>query len=136
MTDARIANEAASVAIEEAAGDVDILKERYWRRERLPPEISRRRLLAIPNEVNVDVNVNFPSGSFSGGGGGAQNPGDPDRTAGVTFNDDGTISTHESTSGHSQNLYLDESGNAFYDEGLNNPAGDEFQAAVDEALGA
>ena len=134
VADARIANEAASVAIEEAAGDVDILKG-LLAAGTITARDFAAALLAIPNEVNVNVNANFPSGSFSGGGGDAQNPGDPDRSAGVTFNDDGTINTHESTSGNSQNLHLDDAGNAFYDEGLNNPAGDQFQDAVDEALG-
>ena len=86
----------------------------------------------IPKVIETQHRV---TGRFSGGGGDAQGPGRPDRTAGVTFNDDGTISTHESTSGHSQNLHLDSSGNAFYDAALNNPAGDQFQGAVDVALG-
>ena len=134
VADARIANEAASVAIEEAAGDVDVLKG-LLAAGTITARDFAAALLAIPNEVNVNVNTNFPSGSFSGGGSDAQNPGDPNRTTSVTFNDDGSISTGESTSGHSQNLYLDDSGNAFYDENLNNPAGDSFQHDVDVALG-
>ena len=85
-------------------------------------------------KVNVSVNTNRASGQHSGGGGDPQGDG-TNRTTSVTFNDDGTISTSESTSDNSQNLYLDDAGNAFYDEALNNPAGDSYQADVDKALG-
>ena len=78
------------------------------------------------------------TGSFSGGGSDAQGAGEADRHTSVTFNDDGTVTGHQSKAGFadsSQSLYLDSSGNAFYDTALNNPAGDNWQADVNAALG-
>ena len=86
-------------------------------------------------KIERDIKINFGvTGSFSGGGNDPQGDG-TDRTTSVTFNPDGSISTSESTSDNSQDLYLDDAGNAFYDPDLNNPAGDSYQADVDAALG-
>ena len=71
-------------------------------------------LAKIEREIEIGIR-------FSGGLRDAQGARDPARTTGVTFNPDGSVSTSESTSSHSQNLYLDDSGNAFYDKNLNNP---------------
>ena len=71
----------------------------------------------IVTDIKINISTRFTAGSYGGRSGDA---GDASGGNTAVFNDDGTVQ-----SGSGQDVFLDDAGNAFYDDDLNNPVSDE-----------